>query len=246
MKHSKVGTLMTADVVRAEYGTPFKEVARRLAEHRISGLPVVDDDEKVLGVISETDLMVRQAEVPGPPRPRRWSRLPRRPTGTRTRRIKARARTAGQLMSHPAITVHGDATVVEAARVMAHHRVERLPVVDDEERLVGIVTRRDLLEVFLRTDPEIRAAIRSEVLGRALCLPPDAVDVDVHQGVVTLTGQLERRVETTMAVEMCHQMDGVVAVVDHLTYWFDDSRPPPGEPAVHGLPYYWQRGREGT
>ncbi|CAM5447674.1 hypothetical protein [Streptomyces afghaniensis 772] [Streptomyces afghaniensis] len=241
MKHSKVGALMTADVVRAEYGTPFKEVARRLAEHRISGLPVVDDDEKVLGVISETDVMARQAETRDPSEPRRLLRRLRWTPGSRARRAKARARTAGQLMSRPAITVHSDATVVEAARVMAQHRVERLPVVDDEERLVGIVTRRDLLEVFLRPDAEIREAIRNEVLGRALWLPPDAVNVDVREGVVTLTGQLERRVETTSAVEMCRRMDGVVAVVNHLTYRFDDSGLSPEEPTLHGLPYYWQR-----
>ncbi|MFF7891935.1 CBS domain-containing protein [Streptomyces sp. NPDC007907] len=241
MKHHKVGTLMTTDVVRAEYGTPFKEVARRLAEHGISGLPVVDDDEKVLGVISESDLMARQAEGLGPSGSRRWLRRLHWTPGARTLRTRARARTAGQLMSRPAITVHGDATVVEAARVMAHHRVERLPIVDDEERLVGIVTRRDLLQVFLRPDTEIGAAIRNEVLERALLLPPDAVDVEIHQGVVTLTGRLERRAETTMAVELCRQMDGVVAVVDHLTYRFDDSRPSPEEPALHGIPYYWQR-----
>ncbi|MEU3885081.1 CBS domain-containing protein [Streptomyces sp. NPDC029041] len=241
MKHSKVGALMTADVVCAEYGTPFKEVARLLAARRISGLPVVDDDEKVLGVISETDVMARQAETRDPSEPRRLLRRPRWTPGSRARRTKAQALTAGQLMSRPAITVHSDATVVEAARVMAQHRVERLPVVDDEERLVGIVTRRDLLEVFLRPDTEIREAIRNEVLGRALWLPSDAVDVDVREGVVTLTGQLERRVETTSAVEMCRRMDGVVAVVDHLTYRFDDSRLSPEEPTLHGLPYYWQR-----
>ncbi|MEU1571337.1 CBS domain-containing protein [Streptomyces collinus] len=241
MRHSKVGALMTADVVRAEYGTPFKEVARRLAEHGISGLPVVDDDEKVLGVISETDVTARQAETRDPSEPRRLLHRPRWTPGSRARRAKAQARTAGQLMSRPAITVHSDATVVEAARVMARHRVERLPVVDDEERLVGIVTRRDLLEVFLRPDAEIREAIRNEVLGRALWLPPDAVDVDVREGVVTLTGQLERRVETTSAVEICRRMDGVVAVVDHLTYRFDESGPSPEEPTLHGLPYYWQR-----
>ncbi|EFL29911.1 CBS domain-containing protein [Streptomyces viridochromogenes DSM 40736] len=233
---------MAADVVRAGYGTPFKEVARLLAEHRISGLPVVDDDEKVLGVISETDLMARQAEAPGPSGPRRLFRRPRWTPGSRARQARAHARTAGQLMSRPAITVHGDASAVEAARVMAHHRVERLPVVDDEERLVGIVTRRDLLQVFLRPDAEIRQAIRDDVLGRALGLPPDAVDVDVHEGVVILTGQLERRVDASTAVEMCRQTDGVVAVVDHLTYRFDDPRLSPEEPALHGLPYYWQRG----
>ncbi|MFJ7175958.1 CBS domain-containing protein [Streptomyces massasporeus] len=241
MKHSKVGALMTSDVVRAEYGTPFKEVARLLAEHRISGLPVVDDDEKVLGVISETDLMARQADASGPPEPHRgfhwlgWTR------GSRARRARARARTAGRLMSSPAITVHSDATVAEAARVMARHRVERLPVVDDEERLVGIVTRRDLLQVFLRPDPEIRASVRNDVLVRALWLTPYSVDVDVHEGVVTLTGQLERRSECAMAVEMCRQTDGVVAVVDHLTHRFDDSWRQPDERAPEAITGNWLR-----
>ncbi|MGW3989214.1 CBS domain-containing protein [Streptomyces sp. NPDC004830] len=240
MKHSKVGALMTADVVRAEYGTPFKEVARRLARNGISGLPVVDDDEKVVGVVSASDLLLRQADGPGASSAGAWFHPRRWAPGAHTRRSRARARTAGQLMSRPAITVRSDVTVAEAARVMAQHHVERLPVVDDEERLVGIVTRRDLLQVFLRPDPEIRDTIRHEVLGRVLRLPPDAVAVDVHQGVVTLSGQLERRVETTTAVEMCRRTDGVIAVVDHLTHRFDDHRPPHGEPALHGMPYYWQ------
>ena len=241
MKHSKVGALMTSDVVRAEYGTPFKEVALLLAEHRISGLPVVDDDEKVLGVISETDLMTRQADAPGPPEPHHRFPWHGWTPGSRARRTKARARTAGRLMSSPAITVHSDATVAEAARVMARRRVERLPVVDDEERLVGIVTRRDLLQVFLRPDPEIAASVRNDVLVRALWLTPYSVDVDVHEGVVTLTGQLERRSECAMAVEMCRQTDGVVAVVDHLTHRFDDSWRRPDEPTPEAITGNWLR-----
>ncbi|MEU6379910.1 CBS domain-containing protein [Streptomyces sp. NPDC046909] len=241
MKHSKVGSVMTSDVVRATYGTPFKEVARLLAEHRISGLPVVDEDEKVIGVISETDLMVRQAETPDPYEPEHRFHWPRLTPSARARRTKARARTAGQLMSHPAVTVPADATIVEAARTMAHRGVERLPVLDAEERLVGIVTRRDLLQVFLRPDAEIRATVMDEVLQRALWLPPQTVDVDVHQGVVTLTGQMERRSETTMAVHMCRQMDGVVAVVDKLTFRFDDSKLRPYDEGLHGVPEDWLR-----
>ena len=241
MKHSKVGALMTSDVVRAEYGTPFKEVALLLAEHRISGLPVVDDDEKVLGVISETDLMTRQADAPGPPEPHHRFHWHGWTPGSRSRRTKARSRTAGRLMSSPAITVHSDATVAEAARVMARRRVERLPVVDDEERLVGIVTRRDLLQVFLRPDPEILTSVRNDVLVRALWLTPYSVDVDVHEGVVTLTGQLERRSECAMAVEMCRQTDGVVAVVDHLTHRFDDSWRRPDEPTPEAITGNWLR-----
>ncbi|MDX3458620.1 CBS domain-containing protein [Streptomyces sp. ME02-8801-2C] len=241
MKHSKVGSVMTSDVVCAEYGTPFKEVARLLAEHRISGLPVVDEDGKVVGVISETDLMARQAETPDPWEPEhrfRWRQLT---PSRRARHAKAEARTAGQLMSHPAVTAHSDATIVEAARLMAHRRVERLPVVDEEERLVGIVTRRDVLQVFLRPDAEIRAAIVDEVLARAMWLSPHQIGVDVHQGVVTLTGQMDRRSEVTTAVHMCRQTDGVVAVVDELTYRFDDSRLRPDENAMHGVADDWLR-----
>ncbi|MEU9188906.1 CBS domain-containing protein [Streptomyces sp. NPDC048484] len=243
MKHSKVGSVMTSEVVRATYGTPFKEVARLLAEHRISGLPVVGDDGKVIGVISETDLMARQAQTPDPLKPERrfdWRKLT---PGVRARRTKARARTAGQLMSEPAVTIRSDGTVVEAARVMAHRRVERLPVVDEEERLVGIVTRRDVLQVFLRPDTEIRAAVVDEALVKALWLSPDAIGVDVHQGVVTLTGQLDRRSAVAMVVHMCRATDGVVAVVDQLTYRFDDSRLRQDENSMHGVADDWLRGR---
>lgn len=170
MKHDKVGSVMTTEVVRAEYGTPFKEVARLLADHRISGLPVIDEDEKVVGVLSETDLMARQAQTPDPYAPKRRVRLAGLRRGARKQAMKARARTAGQLMTEPPVTVHADDSIVEAARTMARRRVERLPVLDEEDRLVGIVTRRDLLQVFLRPDREIRQVVIDEVLVRSLWL----------------------------------------------------------------------------
>ncbi|MEU2776366.1 CBS domain-containing protein, partial [Streptomyces sp. NPDC007162] len=148
MKHDKVGSVMTSDVVSAVYGTPFKEVARLLAGHRISGLPVIDEDDKVIGVISETDLMERQAGTPDPSDPPHPSRLAALTPSGRRQAAKAQARTAGQLMTRPPVTVHADNTIVEAARTMAGSHVERLPVLDEEDRLVGIVTRRDLLQVF--------------------------------------------------------------------------------------------------
>jgi CBS domain-containing protein len=164
MKHNKIGSVMTTDVVRTEYGTPFKEVARLLAGHRISGLPVVDEDERVIGVISETDLMMHQAQAPHPYGPKRRFRFTALTPDAKRRAAKARARTAGQLMSEPPVTVHADDSIVEAARVMAERHVERLPVLDEEERLVGIVTRRDLLRVFLRPDADIRREVIEEVL----------------------------------------------------------------------------------
>ncbi|MGW1957865.1 CBS domain-containing protein [Streptomyces sp. NPDC001920] len=242
MKHNKVGSVMTLDVVRAAYGTPFKEVARMLADHRISGLPVVDEDQKVLGVISETDLMVRQAQAPDPfEPPKRRFRFSGLTRTARRQAAKARARTAGQLMTEPAVTVRADATIVEAARTMAQRRIERLPVVDEEERLVGMVTRRDLLQVFLRPDREVRQEVIDEVLVRTLWLAPRTVDVSVVEGVVTLTGPMERKSETEIAVSMTRQIDGVVGVVDKLTYRLDDARLQPHAQALHGVADDWLR-----
>ncbi|MGW2515487.1 CBS domain-containing protein [Streptomyces sp. NPDC001617] len=241
MKHNKVGSVMTTEVVRAEYGTPFKEVVRLLGENRISGLPVIDEDEKVIGVISETDLMIRQADAPDPYEPERRHPLDALTRESRTRKAKARARTAGQLMTEPPVTVHADDTIVEAARTMALRHVERLPVLDEEQRLVGIVTRRDLLQVFLRPDTEIHKEVIDEVIVRALWLAPRSIDVAVVEGVVTLSGHMERKSETEIAVSMTRQIDGVVAVVDKLTFRLDDSHVRPEGPAMHGVADDWLR-----
>ncbi|SFE27528.1 CBS domain-containing protein [Streptomyces mirabilis] len=239
MKHNKVGSVMTTEVVRATYGTPFKEVARLLGEHRISGLPVVDEDDRVVGVVSETDLMAHQAEAPDPYEPKKRFRFAALTRSARQRAAKATARIAGQLMTEPPVTVHADDTIVEAARTMAQHRVERLPVLDGEQRLVGIVTRRDVLQVFLRPDTEIRDEVVEEVLVRALWQAPRSIDVSVVEGVVTLSGQMERKSETEIAVSMTRRIDGVVAVVDQLSYRRDDSRIQPDEQKYHGVTEDW-------
>lgn len=241
MKHNKVGSVMTTEVVRATYGTPFKEVARLLGEHRISGMPVVDEDDRVVGVISETDLMARQAQAPDPYAPRKRFRFADLTRGAKHRAAKATARTAGRLMSEPPVTVHADDTIVEAARTMAQHHVERLPVLDEEQRLVGIVTRRDVLRVFLRPDAGIRDEVVDEVLVRALWLAPRSIDVSVVEGVVTLFGHMERKSETEIAVSMTRQIDGVVAVVDKLSYRLDDSHVRPEEQTYHGVTESWPR-----
>ncbi|MEV8314732.1 CBS domain-containing protein [Streptomyces sp. NPDC059900] len=241
MKHSKIGSVMTGEVVSARYGTPFKEVAARLSEHRISGLPVIDADDKVVGVISETDLLAREAQAGDPYRQPRRFRMPRMSRAARKGRAKATARTAGQLMSTPPVCVHADNTIAEGARLMARHKVERLPVVDDEDRLVGIVTRRDLLQVFLRADDEIRREVIGEVLVRTLWLGPLAIKVDVYDGVVTLEGQLERRSEVPVALHMTREIDGVVAVVDKLAYRLDDSHLQPDDQALRGVADDWLR-----
>ncbi|WP_405895671.1 CBS domain-containing protein [Streptomyces sp. NBC_00104] len=239
MKTSKVGEVMTPEVIQAHQDTPFKDVARMLARHRISGLPVVDADDKVLGVISETDLMRRQAAQAERDRGDRL-RLPALRRKARIAAAKARAMTAGQLMSTPAITVHPEQRVAEAARVMERHHIERLPVVDEEDRLIGIATRRDLLRVFLRTDDEIRQEIIDEVLTRAMCLPPHTLVVSVHDGTAMLEGRLERRSDIPVAVRLTWRVDGVVGVMNSLTFRDDDIHPPEKHPsrriAHHWLP----------
>ncbi|WP_181809157.1 CBS domain-containing protein [Streptomyces shenzhenensis] len=235
MKPTKVGAVMVTDVVTAGYGTPFKELVRLLEEHRVSGLPVVDEDGKVIGVVSETDLMLHQTRDPEHDHARLMGRA-------RRAAVKSSATTASGVMSAPAVTVRSDATVTEAARLMAAHRVERLPVVDGQDRLVGIVTRGDLLRVFLRSDQEIVREVREEVLGNTLWLAPQAVEVTVRDGVVTLSGQLERRSEIPVAVGMTRRLDGVVDVVDRLSYRIDDKHLRPTEQKLHGVADDWLRG----
>jgi CBS domain-containing protein len=139
-------------------------------------------------------------------------------------------------MSAPPVAVHAEDTIVAATRTMARRGVKRLPVLDEEDRLVGIVTWRDLLQVFLRPDADIRDEVIDEVLVRALWLMPRTVDVSVADGVVTLTGRLERRSEAEIAVAMTRQTDGVVAVVDdELTWHVDDTRLRSDERVLHGV-----------
>ncbi|MFF1478948.1 CBS domain-containing protein [Streptomyces sp. NPDC058301] len=211
-----VGEVMTRDVVEAHRETPFKDVVRLLERHRISGLPVVDDDDKVVGVISETDLIHHQTARSTSRRAR--GLLPVSPLNRSARcgAAVARARTAQELMSTPAVTVHPEQRIADAARVMERHGVERLPVVDEEDRLIGIATRRDLLRVFLRTDDEIRQEVLDTVVSGAPGLSAHGVTVSVRDGVVTLDGSVEQRADIPQAIRLTYRVDGVIGVVNGL------------------------------
>jgi CBS-domain-containing membrane protein len=220
--YRRIKDVMTHEVVSTGGQTSFKQVARLLSDNRISGLPVVDGQEKVVGVISETDLLqhqAQQAEEHG----RRHVRRPKLTRSARTAAAKARARTAVRLMTRPAITASPDHYLTEAAKIMSERDVERLPVVDDTGRLVGIVTRGDLLRVFLRTDEEIRRDVIRRVTS-GLDVPRYAVDVGVEAGVVTLKGLLELRDDVELATRIAAQVDGVVAVSSRLTHRRTGSR----------------------
>ncbi|WP_328924015.1 CBS domain-containing protein [Streptomyces sp. NBC_00190] len=227
MKHIKVGDLMTDEVVSVVSATPFKDVAKLLAQHDISGLPVLDDEDRVVGVISESDLLSRQASaVPATGDAEEGAAVP-----------EAAAVTAAGIMSAPAVTALADETAAEAARLMTRRGVERLPVVDEEDRLVGIVTRRDLLRLFLRPDAEIRRRVVDDVLVGTMGLSAEAVELHVVDGIVTLEGRLERQSQVPVLIRLTEQLDGVVAVAARLTARFDDTLLAPPERAAHGMPW---------
>ncbi|MFD4208340.1 CBS domain-containing protein [Micromonospora tulbaghiae] len=218
MRTWQVQDVMTRDVASVREGTAYREIVDVLTERHVTAAPVVDETRRVLGVVSEADLMYK-VEFLGQPRERRI--LPDR--HRREARAKAGATLAADLMTAPAVTVTPDATIVEAARLMDARGVKRLPVVDDLGRLVGIVTRGDLLKVHLRPDAGIRRDVVEEVLWRSLGVRDGVVDVTVDRGVVTLTGQVERRSTAQLAVRLARQVSGVVEVVDALGYATDDA-----------------------
>ena len=219
MRQLTVRDVMTEAVLVVRLTTPFKEVVRLLAERGISALPVVDEDGRLAGVVSEADLLYK--EEYGKDQPRRRLMLLTSPDEIAAR-SKASADVAGQLMTSPAVTIGPDATVVEAAKVMDRRRVKRLPVVDAEGTLVGIVSRVDLLKAFLRADDEIRAEVTREVFMRVLWADPEKFEVTVEDGIVTLSGELELRSSTVIAERLTRQVDGVIDVIGRLSYVIDD------------------------
>jgi CBS domain-containing protein len=213
MKHRRIRNVMTTDVATVRESTPFKEIVSLLDRREISAIPVLDAAGLVVGVVSQADLLpTQEAQEPAESR---WPRRHDRPHGT----------TAGELMSNPAITIGPDATVVDAAKLLDRHAIKRLPVVDETHRLVGIVSRRDLLGVFLRADNDVAAEITREVFERNLdtLVNPATVTVEVRDGVVSLRGQLLRRSMVPIAEALTGRVDGVVDVQSDLTYEYDDT-----------------------
>ncbi|CAG7613905.1 CBS domain-containing protein [Actinacidiphila bryophytorum] len=206
---SAVRDVMTRTVVALGPEASFKEIARTMKQRKVSALPVLAGEDRVVGVVSEADLLAKE-EFRGSD-PRGADEL-----GGVAGRDKAGAVTARDLMTAPAVCVHEDATVSEAARIMARRGVKRLPVVDGEDRLRGIVSRCDLLTVFLREDEEIAADVRRSVLH--LLFPGEpSVAADVHDGLVTLRGHVREPALITVATRLARTVEGVVDVRTELT-----------------------------
>jgi CBS domain-containing protein len=208
---TKVEEIMTTRVVAVKLGASFREMAAQLRANRVSAFPVIDDDGKVIGVVSEADMLARKVlnadhagTITGTPH--RWEQ------------DKADGLTARDLMTHPAITVTPDDSVEQAARLMYTLQVKRLPVIDHSGRLVGIISRTDVLTVYDRPDDEIRQEIIGNVIVPGFSQDPEVLTVSVQAGVVTLEGSPASVALGHDLVHKIRHVQGVVAVRDLLSY----------------------------
>ncbi|MEV0494400.1 CBS domain-containing protein [Streptomyces atratus] len=197
MRHRSVSDLMTPTAVSVQRGTTFKEIARLLDEFGVTAVPVVDENGCPVGVVSETDLLHRRDSGGG-------------------------ANSAADLMSHPAITAAPEWSAVRAARTMENYKVKRLPVVDAGGHLIGVLSRSDLLQLFLRRDRAIQEEILEDVLTHTLRLSPSSLTVEVADGFVTLSGTVSRHSLVPVVLRLCRSVDGVVDVTNRLDYEQDD------------------------
>ena len=226
MHHRTVSDLMSHSVVSVGKRASFKEIAQLLAEYDITTVPVVDDDGRPLGVVSEGDLLSREARQPD-----LSGRLPDvlgRYAGDshdqRAGRPGADAIDAEGLMTAPVVVAHPQWSAVEAARTMQVHRVKRLPVVDETDKLIGLISRADLLRVFLRRDRAIREEITGDILRDTLRLAPGDVTAHVEEGRVKLTGTVERESTVPVLLRLCRSVDGVIEVSEELRHRRDAPR----------------------
>jgi len=209
--HSTVKDVMSTHVFAVREAASFKEIAIRLHELRVSAFPVIDLDGTVIGIVSEADLLPKEAlegQVPSVlhslGHPRELSRIT--------------AVTAADLMTKPAVTIGPDEPVSHAARLMYTRRVRRLPVVNGDGKLIGIVTRSDVLSVYRRPDAEIQRAIAEDLIAGTFGCDPARFTVSVNDGVVTIQGTPESVATGRDIISDARHMEGVVAVRDRLSY----------------------------
>ena len=219
MRHTTVAGVMSTNVISARPQDAFAHLTTLLRGAAIRAVPVVDDDGTLLGVVSEADLMAAVARPDGYEARRWW-----RPRHIRHQapESKAGATTAAELMTTGVETVTPATRVSAAARTMLGQHLSWMPVCDEDRRVVGVLGRSDVLTVFARDDASIRAEIVDDVLRWILLADPDRVLVEVDGGVVTVTGELDTRLDAQVAVRLIERIEGVVAVVDHLSFRTDE------------------------
>ncbi len=217
--NATVKDVMSIHVIAVRQSAPYKAMAAILHEQRISAFPVIDDDNKVIGVVSEADLLAKEA-LEGTV-PRTLQSLTRQRLRTRVNAV-----TAVDLMTKPPVTIGPDELVAHAARLMFDQRVKRLPVTSEDGTLIGIVTRSDVLSVYSRPDAEIQHQVTEDlILGTFLC-DPGRFTVTVKDGIVTIKGTPETSLVGLDIIDAVRHMEGVVAVRDRLSYPMDSRHRP--------------------
>ena len=221
---AKVRDVMTSRVVAVTKDASFKDIATLLRRHRVSAFPVLDDDGKVIGVVSEADMLTKEAMVSASGT---GGVLPGRISGALHHKelSKAGAITAAELMNKPPVTITPDEPVTSAARLMYHCKVKRLPVVTEDGHLAGIISRADVLSVYSRPDDEIEREITQNVILNEFLADPGRFTVTVKDGIVTLEGTPETAENGRDIVAEVWHVQGVVSVRDRLTYPPADHRP---------------------
>jgi CBS-domain-containing membrane protein len=209
--NSTVRDVMSTHVIAARQSAGYKEMAAMLHDQRVSAFPVIDDDNKVIGVVSETDLLTKEALE---------GTVPSTLQGPTRQRVQSQvnAVTAADLMTKPAVTIGPDRPVTDAARLMFDRRVKRLPVVSDDGTLIGIVTRSDVLSVYSRPDAQIQHQVIQDLIVGTFLYDPDRFTVTVKDGIVTIDGTPETSRVGLDIVDAVRHMEGVVAVRDRLSY----------------------------
>ena len=199
----QVVDLMTTDVITVSRETGIRDAARLMFRNRVSGLPVTSPDGSLIGIITEADFLRLEVE--------------------RQEGANELGETVGDVMSAGVVTTGPDTEVYDAAKMMTFQDIKRLPVVDEESRLLGIISRADIVSVFTRPDDVIEDEIREDLIRRVLFIDPDELNVTVANGVVTFVGEIGTRNEARLLVELASRLDGVLHVESKLVWRFDDG-----------------------
>ena len=194
--------LMTTEVIAVSRDTGLREATRLMFRNRVSGLPITEPDGTLIGIITEADFLRLEVE---------------RQEGARDQ-----VATVGEVMSIGVVTIRPEMEIYEAAKIMAVQEVKRLPVVDDDNRLLGVISRADIVSIFTRPDDVIEDEIREDLLRRVLFIDPDELGVSVTNGVVALSGEVGARAEASMLEELTNRLDGVFGVETKLTWLHAD------------------------
>jgi CBS domain-containing protein len=221
-RHQTVSDVMTSGVHVASPLAPFKLLVRLIEENRVSAIPIVDHTGLPVGIVSESDLLLKERRLE-----LERSRDLLHPQKRRLERAKAAGTVAADVMTSPVITVPSGTSLSDAARLMHESNVRRLVVVDERGRIAGIVSRSDLLQVYLRSDEELQHEIVQELVPSVLMSSDDVIKVEVSWNIATLSGEVARKSDANILTRLTKELDGVVAVVDRLSYRWDDTHVEP-------------------